>query len=106
MSLLVLIAHIRILAVDKMPYLDFFIISFLDRIIVPFFLICSGYFLFKSMDLNKPDFKKIRKYILRMCKMYLIWSLIYLPLNIYNYIQEIYYLLAHIHIYGIYLEQL
>lgn len=51
----------------------------IGRVCVPFFFITTGYFL---KDANK---EKIFKYIIRIIKLYLIASIIYLPFLIYGF---------------------
>ena len=61
------------------------------RMAVPFFFITSGYLLFYKMteDYNtKDNMEIIKRYIFKMIKLYIIWSIIYLPLAVYKYIQN------------------
>ena len=56
---------------------------------VPFFFIASGFLL--STKLKWPcnsdeDIKTIKAYTIRITKLYLLWSLIYLPLAVYAYV--------------------
>ena len=58
------------------------------RCAVPFFFIASGFFV--SLKMNKIDAKQdkilvIRKQLVRILKMYIVWSVIYLPLAIYGF---------------------
>jgi surface polysaccharide O-acyltransferase-like enzyme len=50
---------------------------------VPFFFMSSGFLVFNKME--NFDNIKIRKYLLKIIKLYLIWTLIYIPLTIYDY---------------------
>ena len=56
-------------------------------IAVPFFFMASGFLLFRkiSLPLDKEGEKRIKTYIKRIVKLYLIWTLIYLPLSIYGF---------------------
>ncbi|MGX6979390.1 acyltransferase family protein [Vagococcus elongatus] len=56
--------------------LHFFVKSMLCRAAVPFFLITTGYFLYKKSS-QLPNYQE--GYIRRLLKQYLFWSLIYLP---------------------------
>ena len=50
---------------------------------VPFFFLTSGYLLACKLQypLSNPDnFSKIRRYIIKILKMYLIWTLLYFPM--------------------------
>lgn len=57
---------------------------------VPYFFIASGFFLFRKTDGKSQDEKLsiLGKWIWKALKLYLIWSLVYLPFAAYNYIQE------------------
>ena len=63
-------------------YLNFFIQDYLARIAVPFFFITSGYFLFRKTDKSNFDIKPAKQYVFKLIKLYLIWSLIYLPVRL------------------------
>jgi len=56
------------------------------HVAVPFFFITSGYLLFRKIELplNKKNSEIIFKYIKHIFKLYLIWTLIYLPIAIYG----------------------
>ncbi|MBQ3118953.1 MAG: acyltransferase family protein [Clostridia bacterium] len=70
-SLFVVAIHIPPFTSVSTP-LHFFTL-YLSRLAVPFYFICSGYFLFKKSTSN------IYKYVYRIFKLYVIWSIIYLP---------------------------
>jgi hypothetical protein len=58
---------------------------------VPFFFLSSGYLLAIKMDLSGKSGKnleRIKRYVKNFLKMYIIWSLIYLPLALYSYIDS------------------
>lgn len=61
--------------------------SLITRVPVPFFFTAAGFFFFLSAK-GLPTKEKIKKYILRIFILYLIWFLIYLPFS-----------LSHIYIY-------
>src|SRR5688572_928654 len=56
---------------------------------VPYFFMASGYFLFTKInnDDQTLDDKlvKLRQYILKLIKLYLIWTVIYMPITLYDY---------------------
>lgn len=56
------------------------------HVAVPFFFITSGYLLFRKINfpLTKKDERIILKYIKHILKLYIIWTLIYLPISIYG----------------------
>lgn len=60
------------------------IINLLFAIAVPYFFICSGFFLFKNN--GKVDIHhRMIQYAKGITSMYIIWTLIYLPITIYSY---------------------
>lgn len=67
-------------------YINYFL-SNIIRISVPFFFICSGYFLYNKFNSNSNQKIKqnVLKYIYRILKMYIIWNLIYFIFNFNNY---------------------
>lgn len=86
-----IIAAILIIAVHTSPLLqvssqlDFILTRVIARIAVPFFFMCTGYFVLASRDDSK---KQITKSIKKLGILYGISILIYLPINIYaNQIQ-------------------
>lgn len=65
-------------------------LNILFDIAVPFYFISSSYLLFnKIKDMKKEDkLTNIKKYILRMLYLYIIWLIIYSPITIYMYIKD------------------
>lgn len=64
---------------------NFYLVDVLARIAVPFFYASSGFFLFRNMtfcngkvDFSKKNRDKIKSFVGRIIKLYLIWSAIYL----------------------------
>ena len=58
---------------------------------VPFFFLASGFFLGQKMEYPfcfENSINKIKQYLLKITKLYLIWNIVYLPLAIYEYIQD------------------
>lgn len=54
------------------------------RLGVPFFFVCSGYFLQKKIDKHEADAKQIFKHqLIRVLQLFLIWETIYAPIQIY-----------------------
>ncbi|WP_165020816.1 acyltransferase family protein [Dysgonomonas sp. ZJ279] len=82
-----LILSILIITIHTQPLFDnssiagWLISNGISRIAVPCFFIASGYFIRSKLE----DNRKMKKYILHLIIVYLIWSLIYLP----TYISEI-----------------
>lgn len=57
--------------------LNFLTQVWLGRLSVPFFFLCSGFFLFRGSDF-RPD--KVRTYLKKLLRLYLLWTVLYLPL--------------------------
>ena len=57
--------------------LIFTLSNILGRLVIPFYFIAAGYFLEKGKA--SSDEKYFRRYIFRLIKLYLLWSLISLP---------------------------
>ncbi len=56
------------------------------RLAVPFYFTVSGYFFFRKWSKDESENEHhFRHYIVRIGKLYLIWSVIYLPYTIWNY---------------------
>jgi len=62
--------------------LNFGLTQYICRLAVPFFFICNGYFLFRKIDFANPDSNQIKSRILKIIKLYIIWSAIYFPLSL------------------------
>ena len=59
------------------------------EVAVPFFFLVSGFFLFGKMTGNrKEDLAAIRAWTLKILKLYLIWTAIYLPFTVYGWMQD------------------
>ena len=56
-------------------------------IAVPFFFMASGFLLFRKISLPLTDEGELRikSYLKRMCKLYVLWTIVYLPLTIYGF---------------------
>ncbi len=81
MALLVIIIH-RKMFPNNMDFANFITGDVICRIAVPFFFMCSSFFLFKKIDPKD----KISKTIVwhtekRLIILYIIWSIIYIPCN-------------------------
>lgn len=79
-SIFVIIIHTS----PGLPYsklLNFVMINIIGRIAVPFFFVASGYFMSKNLQL-KRDNAYFKKYMTSLIKLYLIWSMIYVPFGL------------------------
>lgn len=65
------------------PDLNLVIVQILARITVPFYCCCSSYFLFRKIrlaDTKKEELGIMKNYSFRILKLYLIWTILYLPI--------------------------
>lgn len=65
---------------------NFVLVQIIARLAVPFFFVASGFLLFQKIDLQREwnDYEnkaKLKHYVGRLCKIYLIWTILYLPFN-------------------------
>lgn len=91
------VAAMLVVAIHTFPFVDFspafnlFFISTIGRLAVPFFFVCSSFFLFRKVNqvhLRSIQAKEIvKKWFVRIGVLYLIWTVIYLPYTIWNYAQ-------------------
>lgn len=63
---------------------NFVLVQIIARIAVPFFFIASGFFLYKKLDLNREwndhsNINVLKHYVVRNAKIYIIWTILYLP---------------------------
>ena len=81
------IMAILIVTIHAQPFtsvnenLNQIVVDCIARLAVPFFFISSGFLLFRK---EGNEWNHVKRYCLRMLKLYLIWTLIYLPLNLYE----------------------
>ena len=83
-SILVVSIHVKPFGEKVIGWRAFFnfgIQNYLARIAVPFFFISTGYFLYQKMPVDKNDVQRIKRYLLKIVRLYLIWSAIYFPIN-------------------------
>ncbi len=77
-SIVIIIMHLRPF-LGNMDRLDLVFNNILSRICVPLFFVITGYFVAKK-EKDNPHY--IEKYVKSMLPLYLVWSLIYVPLAI------------------------
>lgn len=88
-----LVMAVVVVAIHTRPEMSFssaFIRRFFEIIYslaVPFFFMGSGFLLFRKVELplNVNGSKRILGYLFRICRLYLLWTVIYLPLTIYGF---------------------
>ncbi|NBI30115.1 acyltransferase [Chengkuizengella marina] len=70
--------------IDLSPTLNYFVVDILSRLTVPFFFMTSGYFLAVKLGERDSVLQKrgyVRKFALKILKLYVLWSLVYLPIQ-------------------------
>ena len=90
-----LICSYLVITIHCTPFLifgekvDLFLVSTVSRIAVPFFFACSGFLFFRNLDyyndkiINcKSNRNKLCKYVGRIFLLYIVWSAIYLTIQI------------------------
>lgn len=88
------IGAMLVVAIHTFPFIDIsesfnlFFISTICRLAVPFFFVCSAFFLFSKMQARPKRSQSILMlYLRRLLILYLVWTVIYLPYTIWNYTQ-------------------
>ena len=85
-SILIIGIHTNLI-VDINDTLNFAFVDIICRLAVPFFAVCSGYFLSKSLAKNEFRAKPIIKQEWKMIKLYALWTLLYLLYSIPTWIK-------------------
>jgi len=88
LSILVAMRHIIQIFFTAESRAHMWIGAWLSNLAVPTFFIISGFFLFQKVEAGKPDFDckaAIRRHSIKVLRMYLIWSALYLPIDWYNW---------------------
>ena len=85
-SILVVMIHIAPFGIQTstniLSYLNFGLSQCLCRIAVPLFFIFNGFFLYRKAPIEKFPVQYSKKYFFHILRLYLLWSLIYFPLNL------------------------
>lgn len=63
---------------------NFVLVQILARLAVPFFFVASGFLFFRKLDFKREwnDYEnkaQLQHYLWRLCKLYIIWTILYLP---------------------------
>ena len=85
-SILIIGIHTN-LFVDNNDTLNFAAVDVICRLAVPFFAVCSGYFLSKSLAKNEYGAKPIKKQEWKLIKLYALWTVLYLAYSIPTWIK-------------------
>lgn len=84
------VSALLVVCIHTFPFIDinetmnFISVSVIARVAVPFFFIASAFFFFQKIDFKK-DYRhventtRLTSYLWRLAKIYLIWTIIYLP---------------------------
>lgn len=67
---------------ETLQLLNYGIQQWLARIAVPFFFISSGFLLYHKSSLNNFSLDRTKLYVVKLIKLYVIWTLIYFPFKI------------------------
>lgn len=85
-----LICALLVICIHTGPLLDvnidanFVLVQVLARLAVPLFFVISGFLFFQKIDLQREwndyeNMKALKHYVWRLCKVYFIWTILYLP---------------------------
>ncbi|MEG0239888.1 acyltransferase [Anaerorhabdus sp.] len=62
----------------SIPTLGFITSNIVGRVVIPFFFVAAGYFFQKG----NPTPERFKKYTIKLVRLYLVWSVLYIPLGI------------------------
>lgn len=86
------VSALLVVAVHTYPFLEIseefntLFIATVCRLAVPFFFTSSGYFFFRKLTgSHEKDVKKLRRHLFRIFRLYLVWTVIYIPYTVWNY---------------------
>lgn len=89
------VSALLVVAIHTYPFLEIsetfntLFIAIVCRLAVPFFFVSSGYFLFRKLNgTKKQNLNRLKKYLWRLISLYLVWTVIYIPYTIWNYMSE------------------
>lgn len=84
MAILVVIIHGHPLS-DISFNLNYAVVSGVAKVAVPYFFMASGFLLFRKMSsLYDLDWGRIKHYLIHIFRLYMVWTVIYLPIIIYT----------------------
>ena len=78
MCLCVAYAHIAFFQ-DIAPFWNDFATKYVMRLTVPFFFMTTSFFLFRRVKEDKDGYRQIKKYIMKFLRLYIVWTLLYMP---------------------------
>lgn len=73
--------------------MNFVIVQLFEKNAFPFFFVYASFFFFRKIDFSIPlsDYqnkKRLISYIINIIELYVIWTILYLPFTIFNWIEE------------------
>ena len=84
MAILVVTIHAHPLS-DISFNLNYAVVSGVAKLAVPYFFMASGFLLFRKMSsLYDFDWARIKHYLIHIFRLYMVWTVIYLPIIIYT----------------------
>ncbi len=83
MALFVVIVHVEPLMTIS-PTFTYLFDKVIVRASVPFFFLAAGFFLYRKMNFDSLNLSIIGSYILRIFRVYFVWTILYLPLILYK----------------------
>lgn len=85
------ISALLVVAIHVYPFYDIsetfntYFIADICRLAVPFFFVVSAFFFFKKWGKPDENLYHLKRYLWRLARIYLIWTVIYLPYTLWNY---------------------
>lgn len=87
------VSALLVVCIHTFPFLEIsetfntYFIHTVCRLAVPFFFTTSGFFFFRNYDSENEDLNetRLKKALIRLFRIYLIWTIIYLPYTIFDY---------------------
>lgn len=73
---------------ETLHLLNYGIQQWLARIAVPFFFISSGFLLYRKSSLNNFSLDRTKLYVVKLIKLYVIWTIIYFPFRIKSILKD------------------
>lgn len=73
--------------------MDFIIVQLFAKIAFPLFFIYASFFFFRKIDFSIPlsnyqNKKRLYAYLIKVVKLYILWTILYLPFTITNWLEE------------------
>ena len=87
------VSALLVVCIHTFPFLEIsetfntYFIHTVCRLAVPFFFTTSGFFFFRNYDSENEDLNetRLKKALIRLFRIYLIWTILYLPYTIFDY---------------------